>query len=505
MASRGSWLVALGALAACTQATPPASEPVNVAVPYTLTTLDPHREASRASALLYSAYEALLDVDAALKPHPGLAESWSNPEERTWVFRLRQGVRFHDGAPLRAADVAFTLRRLLGDRSLESGYYLTDVADVRVTDERTIAVTTIRPAALLATRLAFVRIVREGSSPEALAHEVNGTGAYRVEAYVPGRELRFLRNAAYWGKPPPVERATVFLGQPAPAAAAGLLEGRFQVAAFDGGTPSRELPVGPDLESFRRNSLYVSYLAYDLGRATTPLVAARPNPFRDIRVRHALDFALDRARLGADPGDPADPATQLVPAGVLGFEPGISRPPTDRPRARALLREAGLASGFATTLHARAVVAAQAHEVSRQLLDVGIEVEVRVLGEAQYRELLAAGGSSFWIDTWSCATADAGELFENALHSFDPGRRLGLFNRSGHADPALDQAIEASARIAAPNARRIALQAVMRTATDQLLWIPLSVAPELFVVRRGVAFQPRASGAIRISDLEPVR
>jgi peptide/nickel transport system substrate-binding protein len=493
--------VALGALVACTEAPRPASEPVGVAVPYDLTTLDPHREASRASALLYSAYEALLDVDAALKPHPGLAESWSNPEERTWVFRLRQGVRFHDGAPLRAADVAFTLRRLLSDRSLESGYYLTDVADVEVTDERTIAVTTIRPAALLATRLAFVRIVREGSTPEALAREVNGTGVYRVEAYLPGRELRFARNDAWWGKPPAVERATVFLGQDAPAAAAGLMEGRFQVAAFDGGTPARELPAGPELETFRRNSLYVSYLAYDLGRATTPLADARTNPFRDLRVRRALDVALDRARLGADPGEPADPATQLVPAGVLGFDPGISRPPTDRALARALLREAGLAGGFATTLHARAVVAAQAHEVSRQLREVGIEVEVRVLGEAEYRDVLAAGGSSFWIDTWSCATADAGELFENALHSFDPQRRLGLFNRSGHADPELDRAIEATARIAAPDARRTALSAVMRSATDQLLWIPLAVMPELFVVRHGIAFHPRASGAIRISDL----
>ena len=135
-------LVARAALAACAKAPEPASPRANVAVPYTLTSLDPHREASRASALLYSAYEALLDVDAALKPRAGLAESWSNIDERTWVFRLREGVRFHDGAPLRAADVAFTLRRLLSDRDLESGYYLTDVSDVRASDERTVVAST---------------------------------------------------------------------------------------------------------------------------------------------------------------------------------------------------------------------------------------------------------------------------------------------------------------------------------------------------------------------------
>ncbi len=497
--------MALAALAACAKAPEPASPRANVAVPYTLTSLDPHREASRASALLYSTYEALLDVDAALKPRAGLAESWSNTDERTWVFRLREGVRFHDGAPLRAADVAFTLRRLLSDRDLESGYYLTDVSDVRASDERTVVVTTIRPAALLATRLAFVRVVREGSTPEALARAVNGTGAYRVEAYVPGRELRFVRNDAYWGRPPAVARVTVWLGQDARAAASGLRDGRFHVAAFAGGTPARDLPAAPDLETFRRDGLYVSYLAYDLARATSPLVDAPQNPFRDARVRRALDLALDRGRLGPDASERSTPATQLVPAAVLGFDPEIRRPATDRARARALLREAGFGSGFRATLHSRAVVAAQAHEVSRQLRELGVEVEVKVLGEAAYRDALASGASSFWINTWSCTTADAGELFENALHSFDPERRLGLFNRSGYADPELDRAIEETARIAAPDERRAALQAVMRTAMEQLLWIPLAVAPELFVVRRGIGFEPRASGAIRVADLVSTR
>jgi peptide/nickel transport system substrate-binding protein len=468
-------------------------------VPYVLATLDPHVESSLGSALLYNSYESLLDLDADLRPRPGLAESWSTPGERTWIFRLRKNVRFHDGSPLRAADAAYTLKRVLANRRYEAGYYLTDVESVRDLDEHTLEITTIRPTALLATRLAFVPVVRDGVPSSALAGAVNGTGPYRLEAHTPEGELRFVRHDGYWGRPSVVEKASVFSGVQADAATESLLAGRLDVADFGGRLPADELKARPDLVAYEGSGLYVTMLAFDLDDRPKGRGRERA-PLRDPRVRRAIDLALDRTRLEGGPAD--TPASQFVPPAVLGFDPELRATTPDRGRARELLREAGYPSGFAETLHARPPVEVVAREVSRQLEEIGVNLEVEVLTPADYARRIE-GGSRVWVNRWPCATGDAGELFENAFHSFDPQARLGLFNRGAGSDPELDRAIRDSASIGQPMERRRSLQALMRRTVEELRWVPLTVQDHAFVARRGLAFRPRLSGAIRLAEIPP--
>jgi peptide/nickel transport system substrate-binding protein len=143
-----------------------------------------------------------------------------------------------------------------------------------------------------------------------------------------------------------------------------------------------------------------------------------------------------------------------------------------------------------------------AHQVSEQLLALGVTADVRVLKYADQRRALEAGQSSFWLARWGCATGDAGELFENGLHSYDPVRRFGLLNRSGFTDPELDRAIEESAGIPDLTRRREALQQLMRMTMERLPWIPLSVDEDVYAVAPGIKWRPRAGGSIRPAEIE---
>ncbi len=118
------------ALAACGPA-PGAVRELRVAVPYDLSSFDPHaKDSVGAYEVLSTVYEPLVTLDRAMRPVPALAVSWETPDPLTWVFRLRPAVRFHDGSPLTAEDVVASLRRLISDEHLEMRSYLSGVAEV---------------------------------------------------------------------------------------------------------------------------------------------------------------------------------------------------------------------------------------------------------------------------------------------------------------------------------------------------------------------------------------
>ena len=502
------WLLAVSISLCTCRREPPAGapqRPFGVAVYYDLTTLDPHVEATISSSVLYNVYEALVDVDANLEVRPGLAESWTTPEDLTWIFRLRPTARFHSGKLLRAADVVYSIERVLRDPDLESGYYLVDVSSVRALNEHTVEIRTAHPASNLPNRLSIMPIVPEGSSRDSLATSADGTGPYQVVEWKKSQSLRLTRHVPYWGRLAPLRDVVFSFNRDPAEIERGLLAGEYQLATLGGGDAGSRLLASAAHQVLRADSLHVKYLAYDLARDTTPFCGVRPNPFKDKRVREAIDLALDRRRLAAALPGEAAPATQVVPRFVFGFDPEILLSGYDPVRAKALLREAGLGSGFAVTLHSRAVLAPAAALIREQLAAVGVAVEVRALGDLEHRLALDRGDMSFWLSRWGCATGDAGELLENAMHSLHRPQRLGLYNRTGYNSPALDRAIEDSRDLVSRIERRSALQALMRSITADRLWLPLYTDQEAYVLDRSFSWRPRYTASIRVAEVSVLK
>jgi peptide/nickel transport system substrate-binding protein len=494
-------LAGLG-LAGCGKAAGPDLD-LRVAVPYDLSSLDPHAKNSvGAYEMLSAVYEPLVTLDRSMRPVPALAVSWETPEPLTWVFRLRPGVRFHDGSPLSSEDVVASVRRLISEDHLEMRSFLNGVAEVSARGNDTVAVRTLRPNAELASRLHFALVVPRGSTPESLAGRANGTGPFAVAAWRPS-SLALQRNRRYWGEAAGAARVRIDFG----ISAATALE-QSSGAPYDlivGARRAEEEARRSDRYLIvEEENIFLRHLAFDVARERTPFAAGIPNPFRRREVREAVNLALDRERLAAAAGPGARPAYQLVPRAVFGHDPGQPAVTPDPPRARALLAQAGLAHGFEVVLHRPSGFSTAAEIVREQLAGVGIRVRVESLPSAAFFDALDARKLSFWFVASGCATGDGMELLEASFHSPGPGG-LGVDNYGDYRNPDLDRGILEAGGLFDLRVRQAAVQGLLERVLEDRVWIPLYHDRGALLIARGLAYEPRADGYLRLAGLRPAR
>ncbi|HET7295421.1 MAG TPA: ABC transporter substrate-binding protein [Vicinamibacteria bacterium] len=489
-------LLALGP--GCRRAPPGHPTSADLAVPYEVDSLDPHAaDRLSAFAILFNAYEALVDADAELRLRPALATRWECPDPLTWIFHLRPGVTFHDGKPLRAADVVYSLERVRRSEELQVGNFARDIASVDALDTLVVRVRTSVPSRVLLAKLRHVAIVPEGSTAERLRLATDGTGPFAAAAWQPGRDLRLLRHEAYWGRKPALREVGIALGRGPEEAVEGLRGGRFQLVKCD----SRSAALAVRFVAKARDSLFVKYLAFDLARDVTPGYREGRNPFRDVRVRRAVAMAIDRARLVSILGNDARVATQPISRAVFGFDPDMPEPGVDPEGARRLLAEAGFPAGFGATLHARPFAATAAPAVRDDLARVGIRAELRSVTDTEHFELLARKQLTLWITGIACGTGDASELFEDLIHTPGGAGRFGSLNDGGYSNPGLDAAIERSVAIEEPGLRLDAFREILRQVMADQVVVPLYTDRDVFALAPHLEWEPRADGEIRAADI----
>lgn len=495
--STGALCAAALALACRRPAAPP---PLTVSVPYQVDTLDPHlHDRLGYATIAANLYEPLVALDAEMGILPALADRWSTPDPLTWVFHLRPGARFHDGHELTAEDVVHTFERLRRDPALSVGVYAVQVESVRALSAREVEVRTARPAAVLLNKLAGIPVVGRGEEA-GLTLRPNGTGPYRLVRFEKDR-IVLERNALREGPAPPVQEVTFLLGRGSEEAAEDVLAGRSQLAVCSSREAVRKLTGRPGVTVLRRAELFVKYLAFDVRDHPTPFVAGPRNPFASPEVRQAVSLLLDRRALSAGLPAFAVPAHQLVPASIFGHDPGLPDLPHDPALAASLLGKAGFGGGFEVTLHTRRHLAETARRVARQLAPAGIRVEVAELPEAAFFELASRGGLTFFLTGLGCASGDASDFLDAAIHTVDEERRLGRANYGRFSDPSLDAEIEASAEILVQVERRDALQRILRRARDAYAWVPLTRDEVVYAVAAPFTFRPRANSTILASEV----
>lgn len=487
---RTSWITALVAatalLGGCSrEATPP---PFAISTPYEIDSLDPHaRDLQAQLAIGANFYEPLVSRDADLKLQPALALRWFSPTPLTWVFELRPGVRFHDGAPFTADDAVATFERLRREPALQVGINVKEIESVRALEPLRLELRTRRPQPILLNRLTLVAMLPRGVADA--AHPV-GTGPYRFVSWERGQSVAMTRNDSYWGPRPPLEHVVIRLGQSPEAAERELRSGQSQLAILASQAVAARLASDASVEVARRTGMFLKFLGFDL---------AGEGPFRDPRVRQALSLAIDRRQLVSQLVEPAVPASQLVPPTVFGFDPELPELRPDLPRARALLREAGLGDGFQVTLHARRIAGSAPGPVAAMLLPLGIKVDVVSESESEF----AAGGGAgrFSLNRFGCETGDASDMLSAAMHSADgslfgaaaPGAAAGPFAR------ALQTAMESDQ----PEFRGPALMQIMAAGMQQLPIVPLYFDEDVYAVGRGYAWRPRADGYVLAAEIRP--
>ncbi len=348
--------------------------------------LDPTVGAASAIAEVvhYNVFETLTRIGPDGQVGPGLARSWEvSPDLRTYTFRLRRGVRFHNGEPFTAAAVKFSFERAGGEASTNKDKRVFANIAVIGNPEPEVLVLVLKqaePDFLFLIGQATAAIV-EPRSAATNAQQPVGTGPYQMAGWVRGAslQLKTFEGYAQRGQPlPPIRRVTFrFISDPA-AQMAALLSG--DVDAFP------RVAAARSLEQFKRQPQRFQLIIAGSRAKTLLAMNHRRKPLDDVRVRRALSMALDRKALitvAAD-GFGLPIGSHYVPD-APGYVDLTGLNPHDPARARTLLKEAGVRDLALTLKLPPAPYARQGGElVAAQLAQVGVQVKLENIEWAQW-------------------------------------------------------------------------------------------------------------------------
>ncbi len=481
---------------------------LNVALQTDTTSMDPHVAPTfTASALHQHVFDTLVAMDPRYTIEPSLATAWRAVSDTAWEFELRHGVTFSDGRPLTAEDVAFSLARVKSVRHGAGTYapYARPITTVTVLGPHRIRLETATPYPQLLLDVARLRVVSAGVG-DAATSEFNagraaiGTGPYRLVRWTPGEKLEFTRNPSYWGAAPAWENVSFRPIANDAARLAALLSGTVDLIDKVPMTDVARLRGDARVSIFAHDGNRSMFLVPDTARETTPFATDREgrvlerNPLRDVRVRQALSLAINRAALTERAMDGlASPANQAAPEGMFGYSARLAPASFDPAAARRLLAEAGYPNGFRLILHCsngRYVNdRTTCLQVAQMLSRIGIETQAEAEPQSVFMTRMTAFNASLLLNGWG-STGDNLVVLRQAIHSVDPSRGYGGFNRGRYANPEVDRLIETAAQTI-DEARRAELQGeAMRLAMEDVGLVPLYTAQWIWATRRGFAFTP---------------
>ncbi len=463
--------------------------------PRGLSTSEPNRRVEEFSAsILGNIYEGLVETDDNLALRPALAESWYSPDDLTWVFRLREGVRFHDGSLLDASRVVDCLEQLRHDPTRDLSPALSSVSQISAQDAHTVRVLTRFPVPSLPYHLGGLLIAARAASGETML----GTGPFRIREQNAAGEVTLSAFADYWGGRPALATLKFRVLPNADDRVRALREGALDLAVDVPATTFATLAGAPELRTIAARSLRVILLGLDIAPGQ-----AASNPLHDPRIRRAIALAIDRPRLVRDAlGGQAEVVNQVLAPEIFGYHTALPDLPHDPAEARRLLAEADLGNGFDVALdfppERYRSISDVASSIQEDLASVGIRVILRPAPTDAFIARLAARDSRLFLLGWTSG-GDAPLTYDYLLHTRSEGH--GSANYTGYADPDFDRVV-ASAEIESSTPKRgdrvaeLAAQ-VLR----DLPVVPLYRQYDLYAVRAGVRFSPRPDRLIRGRDL----
>ncbi len=454
-------------------------------------------------------FDSLVGRDADARWVPSLAETWRAVDERTWEFKLRQGVTFHDGSAFTAADVVASFARVPSIANNPSPYTpnLRTIARTEIVDPFTIRIHTDRPNPTLPGQLTNIFILPAHLAKEpaegASARVAIGTGPYKLVSFRYGEGMVLERNESYWGSKPAYPRVEIRVISNDAAREAALLAGDIDLMENVPPDDVQRLQATPSVQVFARPADRVVFLLPNVGAETLKLLQDKSgaplpaNPLRDLRVRQAMSTAIDRnALVDRVLSGQGVPSMQLVPEGFLGWS-AAGVPKADPAAAKRLLAEAGYPDGFRMTLactNDRYVLDGRICQVLAQMLTRGgIVTAVDAQPGSLFMGRTRAGKNDMPVILYAISLSslrDVAYILALVGHSVDEANGFGDGNRGSFSDPSLDKIIEAAIVRSDPG-REAALQTAQAETVARLGMIPLYHEYTIAAARAGILYQPR--------------
>ena len=469
-------------------------------------TMDPHAvNATPVLSFLNNVYEGLVRRGPDMAIQPSLSTSWEAlPDGAGWRFSLREGVTFHDGAPFNADDVIFSYERAISEPSDVKSWFA-NITEVVKVDDTTVDFMTTAPDPLFPGSIANFMILdadwaaendAEVPARDAENHatrNTNGTGPFVLTARDPGIRTELTPNEAWWDTAEHNLTEAVFtpIGNPATGLAA-LLSGEID---FISPIPLQDVEQVESRDGFKvLTGLETRVIMLGFGHDHDALRYSEDiteeNPFLDVQVREAVAKAIDVDTIdrvimrGA-----AEPASQLLPAGLSGYsEDHADRPEFDPEAAKELLAAAGYPDGFSFGLmcpndryiNDEAVCRAVASMLAR----IGLDASVNAMPVRGYWDELRADNFDMYMLGWSPGTFDAEHPIRFLAHT--PTERLGTWNFGGYSNPQIDDMLAPIQQEIDAEARQDMLEEVAGVLQDDVAYVPLYTEPLIWAMKENI-------------------
>lgn len=427
-------------------------------------TTDPHSQneglTNNINALIY---EFLIQRDKNLGLIPALAESWTQINPTTWRFKLRSGVKFHDGTPFTADDVVFSYERAKADSSQLRAYANFAGVPKRI-DDLTVEFVTDGPNPIMLEHVATINILSKAwceknkcmkpqnfAAKEEMitAREANGTGPYSLVSRQPDIKTVLKKNPAWWGI-----KAGLFEGNIDDVLYTPIGSDATRVAALISGEvdlindpPPQDVPrlqQTPNIKVLEGTENRIVFIGMDQARDELLYSNVKgKNPFKDVRVRQALYHAIDIEAINRTTmRGLSKPTGAILPSPVTSTPEIEKRLPFDRDKAKKLLADAGYPNGFEVTLDCPNNRYVNDERICQALAamwaQIGVATKVNAMPRALYFPKLEKTDTSLYMLGWGGASTDGIFTLQPVLSTWN-GKGDGDFNYGRYTNAKVDE------------------------------------------------------------------
>ncbi|MEK7126926.1 MAG: ABC transporter substrate-binding protein [Patescibacteria group bacterium] len=459
---------------------------LTVIYPYGASSLNPFDTSPFVRQWTANIYESLVTYDRDMKIKPALAVSWGLVDENVWEFRLRPGVRFHDGSLLDMQDILKSFEIAMNGKDSQLVGILENIENIEIVNDEIFRIKTKKPDPLLLPKLSLMYVVpSEIQDNYAGADFIPvGTGSYKFSDFESGSYFVVQRFSEYFGQNPKFDYVKMVVISDKSKRVNAFLNGEADFLSFvsfdaadavmDRGFTVTSIP-----------SLEVQFLAFNL----------ESEVFNDVLSRRAFSLAVDQKALVSSIGKYAKPVSQFVSSGVFGFNPEINPHEYNLKEAQEVAEKSGL-KGKTVQFHLTKGLNVLGEHVRKQLKEIGVYVVVSYLETAEFLKSFEKGSADLYFAGYKSDLGDSAD-FLNTFIKTD-----GQYNVWNYKNSEVDELVNTSLTEMDPKKRLKALHEAMKIAIEEdVIGIPLFEYDTLYSFVDKISMQPRIDGLIYFDEL----
>jgi peptide/nickel transport system substrate-binding protein len=487
----GSWILTSGLVCAEQQRVLRVSQALTVP-----STLDPHMHYNvETEDITRQICEHLIDRDPNGKLIPSLAISWNLVNDTTWQFKLRKGVRFHNGEEFDAKAVKFSIERIINPngKSPQKKWYAT-ISQVQIVDDYTINIITEGIDVLLPTKLGSflgnvvpMQYLMEVGDAEFGRHPI-GTGPFKFLSQGRENEIALVPNETYWGQIPKIDRLVFYFIPDSQRQIEMLINGDIDIVSNIPPRSSLRIKQNPDTNLVKKATLQFT---------SSRMNTVKGGPLSDLRVRQSINYAIDVDKLikYIFNGNGKKLATITMPE-EFGFHPSLKPYPYDLQFAKELLKKAGHAGGITLDFIVFNDLEELGKAIEKELLKANIKTKTRLISREDFIK-----GSSNKTLKFDLTLGNPTDPY------FDASVQLDLmFNSKGsfsvYQNKEVDQLLEEAAKTTNVVKRRLILMKIQEIIHSEAANLFLFQIVKAYGLQKGVSgFVPYADGLLRLNQV----